>query len=787
LTAADGRIALASVQDNTEVAIAASTQGIAINLSGVAPLGNIHISDQSILDVSGPAGGAIFLRGQTVHLDNQSALLSDTLGDLNGHRIQILADHVLVDNGSFIGAATFGSGAGSAIDITATQDVQLLGTNIFNFKNLQALLALGLRQISDRQIGGIFTSTVGSGQAGNISLNSRAIQIDQGAAVSADSLGTGDSGDIEIEAVETLRVRGSGITTNSLVPGVPLFDQNGIATGLSTIGIPAGTAGDISIDVAHLLVEAGAIISTATVSDQNSGDILINAEDAVILRDFFQPIPFPTAITTATVGGNGNGGNIYLETGRLVVQDGSEIAASTGSPTFQGIIPFGGTAGSLLINATESIDVIGNEVIPIPVGNYPIRVHPSRIESATFSDSSAGVIQLITPRLTVQDGGRISSATFGNGAGGEVAIDAETIAVSGAGGVNNEFVSGIFASSGASAQDCLIDGCIDPLNTVETFPVFGAGGTVRINTRELSIQAGAEVSVGSFSFGSAGNLAVSANTIRLNDRGSLAATTTTTTGGDINVTSDRLILDNSSISTTARSGNGGNLTFNIQDILLLRNGSLISTDAGSVGAGGNGGNITLNLPNGFIVAVPTENSDIRANAFEGDGGNVNITARQLLGIAFRPDVLDTPLSDITASSQFGNSGSVIINELTPDITPEDATLPTEIAPPALAQGCRTRGSQTGSFVNIGRGGLPASPTDSLSDDTVWQDLAPITISLTSPSSHNQNTVAQAVNPPRLDTPNPMVEAQSWIRTRDGTVILVAQQQTTPNVSVSSGC
>ena len=62
----------------------------------------------------------------------------------------------------------------------------------------------------------------------------------------------------------------------------------------------------------------------------------------------------------------------------------------------------------------------------------------------------------------------------------------------------------------------------------------------------------------------------------------------------------------STISTTIRSSNGGSLIFDLQDLLLLRGGSEISTEAGTEQAGGDGGDITIDTQ--FVVAVPNENS-----------------------------------------------------------------------------------------------------------------------------------------------------------------------------------
>lgn len=87
----------------------------------------------------------------------------------------------------------------------------------------------------------------------------------------------------------------------------------------------------------------------------------------------------------------------------------------------------------------------------------------------------------------------------------------------------------------------------------------------------------------------------------------------------------------------------------------MRQNSGISATAGN---NGNGGNITINQP--FIVAMPSENNDITANAFQGKGGKISIGTPGMFGISFKAQA--TPLtSDITASSQFGVSGTVQVN------------------------------------------------------------------------------------------------------------------------------
>ncbi|PSN19236.1 hypothetical protein C7271_08375, partial [filamentous cyanobacterium CCP5] len=711
LTAPEGRIAVGSVQEASRLNLTPDSLGFDVGFDGVTNFGDIQLTDRAVIDTSGIGGGAIALHGQNITLSGQSALISDTLGDRDGSGIRVVGDRVQLLDSSYLGAATLGSGAASSIDITAN-DIAIVGTGIANYKLVEFRTFLGARQISDHQIGGIAATTTSSGRAGDISLQAQRVSLDEGVLVSTESFGTGDSGDITIAAAESLQARGSGILAGSRVSGIPLVTPDGLPTGLSTRGIAAGGGGSITVNTSQLLIEEGSAIAALTLSDQDSGNISIRAPHSVIVGGFFDPFPLPTTLSTNTIGGNGTAGNLQIETGRLIVQDGAAIFADSGSRGIDGNITFGGTAGDVSIVATDAVDIIGNRTVVAGLA-------ASGVRSRTFSDAPAGTIQIATPTLNVRDGGLISSATLNDGAGGAINIDAQTVVVSGDPNRAAETFSSIGASSGVERQTAFTTGAL------EASLAAGAGGNITINTTALIVQGAAEISVGSFGSGAAGNLDIAAEALRLDRGGRLIATTTPDGGGNITVTSHTLALDGSSITASSDRGDGGNLTFNLQDVLLLRNGSLISTEAGTAGAGGNGGDINLNLPNGFIVAVPSENSDIRANAFEGDGGNVNVIARNLLGIAFRPNVLDTPLSDITASSQFGNSGTVIINELAPEIAQSEVTLSTELAPPMLAQGCRARGSQTGSFVITGRGGLPTNPIAPLSADTVWQDLAPI--------------------------------------------------------------
>ncbi|MHC5722199.1 MAG: hypothetical protein ACYTX0_61845, partial [Nostoc sp.] len=80
------------------------------------------------------------------------------------------------------------------------------------------------------------------------------------------------------------------------------------------------------------------------------------------------------------------------------------------------------------------------------------------------------------------------------------------------------------------------------------------------------------------------------------------------------------------------TGGGGNISLRTP-LLLLRNGSAITTNA--TGENIPGGNIDIDAKNGFIIAVPQENSDISANSLDFRGGNVTINAQAIFGTQFR--------------------------------------------------------------------------------------------------------------------------------------------------------
>lgn len=422
---------------------------------------------------------------------------------------------------------------------------------------------------------------------------------------------------------------------------------------ISTLSFGDGKAGDITINTRRLSVQDGAQIISGTLGNGAAGQLSVNAFESVEVAGQDSSIGStgtPSFLGSFT-GNAGRAGNLTIYTKRLIIRDKGVL--STESLIFkivddgqQQIITATGAGGNLTINAS-SLELI----------------RQGRIFTNTRGSGNAGNITINTGRLLVQDGSSIGAQTEGSGNAGDIKITAkDTVSFDGVG--SDGFPSAAFSSieSGASGQ----------------------AGRITVKTNLLSVTNGGQLSVSSQGQEGAGNLDINVHQLRLDNQGSIQAQTA--------------------------SGQGGSISLQVPDLLLLRRGSFISTTAGTAQAGGDGGNIILN--GNLIVAVPQENSTISANAFSGRGGNIRITTQGLFGIQPRTSTT-TGLSSITASSEFGISGTIALN--TPDVDPSrgTATLPSGVIDinALIASSCVARRSRQGRFVITGTGGLAPQPDD----------------------------------------------------------------------------
>ncbi len=697
LTAFDGRVELGSVRN--------SVWQLGVGTSATSQrLGQVQLSRQSQVDTSGNSGGTIQVQGRTVRLTGGSRLLANTFGTENGGGIDLQASELTVEQGSFVSASTFGTGTGGGIRVNA-DTVELTGTAPGELT----------QQLLDRQFDpfnlteGLYSLSGGEGTAGAITINANQLQVRDGAGILTTALAEGEGGNLSLNISQLTQLSNVSL----------------IVTG--TAG--AGEAGDLNIATNQLRVLDGTTVTTTSISISesdaaNSGTLTVNA-DTVELRGTPVEAEIPGGLFTATLG-NGNAGNLTVNTRHLIVADGTQISSSASGA---------GEGGNLRVNA-ETVELSGIS----PDGRFLSGLlTSSSLLTVEGEEGTAGAGNLMvqTERLVVRDGAQISTATGGQGAAGNLNINAtESVEVRGI--ATNADPSVEEVSFGVTG-DGIIPSAIESNTSGE-----GTAGTIRIETNQLTVRDGAEIGVRGTMEGAAGNLEIVAGSIQLDNQGAISAATASGSQGNIRLQADRI---------------------------ELRQGSRITTNSGSA----DGGNITINTD----TLVALENSDITANAQQGRGGRVRINAQGVFGTAFRER--QTSESDITATSELGAefSGAVDINRPETDPNSALAELPAIIIDPTtlVVLGCASyAGSE---FTITGRGGLPLGPNDTLSSDGLivnWIEPQPHRTQKSEDTENTTNTLPLQQNPP-------LVEAQGWIIQADGTVELVVLPTTgTPNGS-----
>ncbi len=160
----------------------------------------------------------------------------------------------------------------------------------------------------------------------------------------------------------------------------------------------------------------------------------------------------------------------------------------------------------------------------------------------------------------------------------------------------------------------------------------GNAGDIAIEAKRLTLDNRAAISSSGGGSGQGGNIAISASdSVRIsgdgtNRSGIYAQTVGTGSGGKILVDTPDLALDKSGqiLAMTGGAGNAGEISLNVNRLTLTEKGAVSVSTAGS----GHGGNINITAEDS--VNISGSKSGITANAIQsGDGGNITLSASNL--------------------------------------------------------------------------------------------------------------------------------------------------------------
>jgi filamentous hemagglutinin family protein len=704
-------------------------------LAGIAPGGT----------PASQAGDITLNLAEAINLD-ASRIENSVLSSGNGGLIQVQTGSLTLQNGARLATSTFGQGNAGAIDLQVRDRIAVLG-----------FAPEGANRRPGRQfVSGVISQVepAAIGNAGDLTINTGSLLVQDGAILSAETQGRGDAGKIKITAREQ-------VILDDIKP--PLGSNvSGIFTSVSNSAV--GNGADIDITAKSLQVSNGAAISAVSFGWGNAGNININVQEKAIWDGTNErnssgfPSIAESFVAKRSATGNpvrGDGGMITVNAKNVFVTNGARLTAAIEAAP--------GKAGSININAQENVVISGSS---LAFGNSSGLFTDTVSNSSGNTDAPSGKIDITANRLEVSQGGILNARSDSQGRGGDILINVNEFDVL----TGGKLVTTAFRSGNAgdmlinvrdrlqiAQEDSTTQARLTTLTNISNrFPVF-ALFFYGLDTPVSSLLVSSQGS------GAAGTISINARSLQLRDRGQITAET--------------------------KAAQGGNILLNLQDTLSLRRNSLISTTAGTAGSGGNGGNILINAETGFIISVPNENSDITANAFSGRGGRVEINSLNIFGLIPRsrsdleqtlrtsqpsqlqPNQLAT--NDITAISQTSPalSGTVALNTPDLDATKDLRKLPevpidaANLINPKLC--ALAEGSQ---FIIAGRGGLPHDPANSINPDVVWEDW------------RTSSTEAQTEPITTVQTASPVIrEAQGWIRRADRRIQFI----TTPSATASA--
>lgn len=592
---------------------------------------NTDLTAQPLLTISTPVGLQL---GQNAAGIAVSGNANASLNVAPGNTFALVGNSITFNGGIVTaesGRIDLGSVATGDVSITKIDAGWQLGyEGVTQFGDLQLLAGSSLLNPNF-----IANSTGGIQVQGNNIIIERS-------QIAAQTLADTPGGNIVVNAGASLSL--SGVTSSQIT---------------NDVGLDAtGQGGTINIATGSLKIDPQSFIGSTTFGGGNAGDINIAATDVKITGSGFlefqqtyqsnafdgtlQPGDRISGIFAGTAT-TGTAGDIKIETNSLSLSEGAIIF----NPVFTA-----GIGGNIDIGATETI----------------LNASALEIGGGLTSTTSAalGDINVTTENLQISDGATIINFTFGEATGGDINITADDSIDIRDSPLNSIVSTGIINNTSVGSAP---GGDINiRANTIRI-----ENGGISSNSGAILPPEGMIISAG----GSGGNIKIQADesieaiglvlspldpnlTI---GSGIGSSTFTAADGGDLTITTGKLIVRDGAELATASfgAGNGGELTINTTNSVELIGtkapdgsslGGLIATSGDLTGSNaltGTSGNITITTPELTV----SDGATVDVQSFgTGAAGSLEI---------FADSILLNSLGALSATTIFGEGGGITIS------------------------------------------------------------------------------------------------------------------------------
>jgi filamentous hemagglutinin family protein len=318
--------------------IDAENADVAIDGKGTAVSAAVGSTEfQGFKFVATGKGGNIKVNSRSLSLSNGAGLLNATAtqagepGLTDAGDIDIKTGKLSLTDGGYVNASTIGRGNAGKITIQATD---IFADGVADFKS------------------GVFSTVEqeGIGSSDGIDITTSSLTLKNGAQVNASTLGQGNAGNLTINA-DNISIDGVG--TNDF--------SSGIFSAVNTQG--KGNAGGIEITTEKLSLSNSGLISSSTLGQGSAGNVNINANSINLDKGSILAVNNPSIPIESNNNQSNTGGNINLNIkDRLVMRNDSKVSAQAFGNASGGNIDINAPDGFVVAFPNQDNDILASSV-----------------------------------------------------------------------------------------------------------------------------------------------------------------------------------------------------------------------------------------------------------------------------------------------------------------------------------------------------------------------------------------------------------------------------------------
>ncbi|RMG14456.1 MAG: S-layer family protein [Cyanobacteria bacterium J055] len=291
----------------------------------------------------------------------------------NAGDVSISTGQLTILDGGILSVGAYGNGSAGNLAVSASESVEIIGQDPI------------WASPSDINVG-----SFRSGNAGNLTIDTPRLSVRDGGSIRASTIGSGNAGIITVNASQSVEVSGdSTIESSANFPST--IDQ--------VLGVgsnPSGQAGRVIVNTGSLIVRDGAQVTVQNIGEANGGKLQVNANSVRLDGD--------GTLSASTA--SGEGGNTSLNALDLQLRNGSQITAESGGSGDGGggNITIDSDTLALLENSRITANAVQGAGGNIQITTQGLFASPDSSITASSQFGVDGVVTITNPEVDPSSG-----------------------------------------------------------------------------------------------------------------------------------------------------------------------------------------------------------------------------------------------------------------------------------------------------------------------------------------------------------------------------------------------